>query len=101
MSVGQLLPYVIYVTPVLNAYLLDLSKNVYDIFSVIPETTISRYYQPLSWLPHVTLGKKLDRVQLKQAFEVMQNNFAPFTAKVVEMGLAKVNPHEDVMRYCL
>ena len=100
-SVGQLLPYVIFATPVLNEYLLDLSKSVYDAFSAIPETSISRYYRPLSWLPHVTLGKKLDKVQLQQAFEVMQNNFAPFTAKVVEMGLAKVNPHEDVMRYYL
>ena len=51
-SVGQLLPYVMYATPVLNEYLLDLSKNVYDAFCDIPETTISRYYRPLSWLPH-------------------------------------------------
>ena len=58
-SVGQLLPYVFYVTPVLNEYLLNLSRQVFDCFSDIPETTISRFYQPLSWLPHVTLGKTL------------------------------------------
>ncbi|MBE5959099.1 MAG: 2'-5' RNA ligase family protein [Lachnospiraceae bacterium] len=100
-SVGQLLPYVMFVSPVLNEYLINLSKNIYEAFCDIPETTISRYYRPLSWLPHVTLGKKLDRAQLQKAFEVMQDNFAPFTAKVVEIGLAKVNPHEDVMRFSL
>ena len=33
------------------------------------------------------------------AFDVMRNNFAPFEAKVTGIGLAKVNPHEDVIRY--
>lgn len=30
---------------------------------------------------------------------VMRNNFAPFDANVTGIGLAKVNPHEDVIRY--
>ena len=98
-SIGQLLPYVFYVTPVLNEYLLNLSKQVFDCFSDIPETSISRYYQPLSWLPHVTLGKTLTKEQMRTAFSAMQESFAPFTAMVTEIGLAKVHPHEDVERY--
>lgn len=98
-SVGQLLPYVFYATPVLNAYLLELSRQIYDAFKEIPETSISKFYQPLSWLPHVTLGKTLDKEQMQKAFAEMQNRFAPFTAKVVEIGLARVNPHEDVARF--
>lgn len=97
-SMGQLLPYVFYVTPVLNEYLLDLSKQIFHAFKGISETSISKYYQPSSWLAHVTLGKTLDKEQMKKAFAVMQDSFAPFSAKVVEIGLAKVNPHEDVMR---
>ncbi|MEE1304936.1 MAG: hypothetical protein U0K68_07295 [Agathobacter sp.] len=97
-SVGQLLPYVMYATPVMNKYLLDLSEQVYGVYKNIPETTVSRYYQPLSWLPHVTLGKTLDREQMRRAFEVMQESFSPFSARITEMGLAKVNPHEDVAR---
>ena len=98
-SVGQLLPYVFYATPVMNAYLLKLSDCIYGAFKEIPETSISRYYRPLSWLPHVTLGKTLDKEQMKKAFAVMQESFAPFSAKVVEIGLAKVNPHEDIVRF--
>ena len=100
-SVGQLLPYVMYVTPVMNEYLLDLSKTIFESYKTIPETSFSKYYQPLSWLPHVTIGKTLDRKQMQAAFEVMQDGFAPFTAKVTEIGLAKVNPHEDVKRFRL
>lgn len=98
-SVGQLLPYVMYATPVLNVYLMDLQNKVYSAVKDIPETSVSRFYKPYSWLPHITLGKKLDKEQMMIAFDVMRNNFAPFEAKVTGIGLAKVNPHEDVIRY--
>lgn len=100
-SIGQFLPYVFYALPVMNEYLLELSRQIFDSFKDIPQTSISKYYQPLSWLAHVTLGKKLDKEQMQKAFEVMQESFVPFTAKVVEIGLAKVNPHEDVVKFKL
>lgn len=98
-SMGQLLPYVFYAAPVLNEYLMELSKAVYGAVSCIPETTVSKYYQPMSWLPHITLGKTLDKAQMQTAFSVMQERFAPLTARIAELGLARVNPHEDVMRF--
>ena len=100
-SVGQLLPYVFYLAPVMNDYLWKLSGQVYDVFREIPQTSISKYYQPSSWLPHVTLGKCLTHRQMQTALAAMQDSFVPFTAKVTEIGLAKVNPHEDVMRFLL
>ena len=98
-SVGQLFPYVMYAAPVLKAYLQKLSSQVYEAVRDIEETSISKFYKPGSWLAHVTLGKTLDKDQMKKAFEVMQENFVPFSATVAEIGLAKVNPHEDVVRF--
>ena len=100
-SVGQLLPYVFYTTPVLNAYLQGLSEQIFQTFSLIEETSISKFYRPFSWLPHVTLGKTLTKEQMQKAFSIMQDSFAPFSARCTEIGLAKVNPHEDVIRYHL
>ena len=100
-SVGQFFPYVMYVTPVLCEYLQNIQTRVYNAVSEIDETTVSNFYRPYSWLPHVTIGKKLDDLQMKQAFDVMKDNFVPFKAKVVKIGLAKVNPHEDVMVFDL
>lgn len=100
-SIGQLLPYVMYVTPVLNGYLSDVSLQVYEAVKNIPETSVSKYYRPLSWLPHVTIGKKLDKEQMIKALEVMQEGFVPFEATVTGIGLAKVNPHEDVEKFSL
>ena len=95
-SVGQLLPYVLYATPVLNEMLQDLQEVVYDTFKDIEDTDISRFYQPYSWLPHITLGKKMDKEQMISAIKVMQEKFAPLEAIITKIGLAKVNPHEDV-----
>ena len=100
-SVGQLLPYVCYATPVLNRYLQELSARVNEAVQDIPETSVSRFYKPMSWLPHVTLGKTLDKEQMRTAFCVLQESFFPFEGKVTELGLAKVNPHEDVVRFVL
>ena len=98
-SVGQLLPYVMYTMPVLNAYLQDLSNRIYDSVSDIPETTVSRYYRPYSWMPHVTLGKTLSKEQMQRAFAVVQDKFSIFEAQITELGLAKINPHYDVVRF--
>lgn len=95
-SVGQLAPYVLYATPVLNEMLQDLQEVVYDTFKDIEDTDISRFYQPYSWLPHITLGKKMDKEQMISAIKVMQEKFAPLEAIITKIGLAKVNPHEDV-----
>lgn len=95
-SVGQLLPYVLYATPVLNEMLQDLQEVVYDTFKDIEDTDISRFYQPYSWLPHITLGKKMDKEQMISAVKVIQEKFAPLEAIITKIGLAKVNPHEDV-----
>jgi len=100
-SVGQLFPYVMYVTPVLNEYLMKLQMKVFDAVKNIDETYVSRLYMPYSWLPHVTIGKKLDKDQMNLAFNIMRENFVPFDAKVCGIGLAKVNPHEDIIRYKL
>jgi len=100
-SVGMLLPYVVYATPVLNEYLMELSGKVYEAVADIDEVAVSRYYKPMSWLPHVTLGKTLDSSQMRTAIEVMQKCFTPFETQIVSVGLARVNPHEDIMRFTL
>ncbi|MDE6851987.1 MAG: 2'-5' RNA ligase family protein [Lachnospiraceae bacterium] len=95
-SVGMFFPYVMYLTPVLNSFLLGLSQQIYDVVCNIPEVKVSRFYQPLQWLPHITLGKTLTKEQMSLAFKVMQDGFAPVTGHITRLGLAKTNPHEDL-----
>lgn len=95
-SVGALLPYVLYLTPVLDSYLQELSQQIYAAVSGIQEVHVSRFYRPMQWLPHVTLGKTLTKEQMQIAFAVMQEGFVPFDGEIVRLGLAKTNPHEDI-----
>ena len=60
-SVGEFLPYVIYVTPVLDLHLQQTAEKVYNILAVREDVTISRWYKPYSWLPHSTWGKKREK----------------------------------------
>ena len=97
-SVGMLFPYVMYITPVLNQYLQSLSQTVYDAVCDIEDTSVSKFYRPMQWLPHVTVGKKLTKEEMQIAFSIVQNGFVPFEAEVVEIGLSKTNPHRDLLR---
>ncbi len=98
-SVGVFLPYVIYLTPVLNEYLHGISAIVYENLAEIEGIGISKYYRPFQWLPHTTIGKKLSQKELDKAFEVMQNQFVPFSGTVTKIGLAKTNPYRDIVTF--
>ena len=97
-SVGEFLPYVIYAAPVLNKGLQHLSESIYNHISVREDVSISKCYQPFSWFPHITLGKKLDKEQMVQAFQSMQIHFTPIQGQIVSLGLAETNPHRDIVR---
>ena len=94
-TVGQLMSKVLYVAPYLNEYLQNLEQQVFDCFKDIPDTSISHYYRPFSWLPHITLAKTLNREQMVTAVQLMED-FKRLDVSIVRLGLAKVNPHEDV-----
>ena len=64
----------------------------------IEDIKVNKYYNPSKWFPHVTLGKTLNEEQIRTAFSYVQNHFVPFTGEILELGLAKTNPHEDIVR---
>ena len=120
-SIGVFLPYVMYTTPVLDDYLHNMAVEVYNSINQISgndnevskvdvskdgldnghdssTVNVNKYYNPSKWFPHVTLGKTLDKEQIRVAFSYIQNHFVPFTGEIVELGLARTNPHEDIVR---
>jgi hypothetical protein len=95
-SLGQFLPYVLFLSPVLDEYLFSLCKTMYDAISILEETNVSRFYRPFQWIPHTTIGKKLSPEEMRKGFEVLQKSFGPFSGEVVRIGLAKTNPYRDI-----
>lgn len=95
-SVGSFLPNVIYIAPVLNEYLHQLSVIYNNEVSLHKDIQLDKRYQPFGWFPHTTLAKRLSKEQLQKAFEVMQNQFGTFEGHTVKVGLAKTNPYRDI-----
>jgi 2'-5' RNA ligase len=98
-AVGQFFPYVMYVAPVLNGYLQDMATRIYEAFANEGGVQMSPYYRPYQWVPHVTIGKKLSREEMQKAFGVMQEYFSVFEGEVGKIGLARPNPHRDIVSY--
>jgi hypothetical protein len=98
-SVGQFFPYVLFISPVLNQYLHEISEIVHEEFAKIEDLKFHPQYLPFSWQPHTTVGKKLSQEEMRLAFEVMQKQFAVFQGTTMRIGLAKPNPHRDLALY--
>lgn len=96
-SVGQFFPHVIYIAPVLNVYLHELSSVVYGALERVEDVRISPFYRPFQWLPHTTIGKKLSKEEMQKGFGVLQESFGMFQGDVVKIGLAKTNPYRDIV----
>lgn len=95
-SVGAFFPQVLYVQPVLNEYLHNLSVNISKELAEIEETIVSPYYQPFGWLPHCTIAKQLSKEQMVEAYQVLQQHFVPMNGRVTKIGVARTNPHRDI-----
>ena len=95
-SVGSFLRGTIYIAPVLNEYLYQLSVIYNKEVTAQEGVRIDKRYQHFQWFPHTTLAKHLTKEQLRCAFDVMQNQFGPFAGKVMKIGLAKTNPYRDM-----
>ena len=98
-SVGVFFPHVIYLSPVLDSYLHELSVSIHGTLHEMDNTLIRKYYQPFCWLPHTTIAKKLSQEEMRTAFATLQESFGIFSGEVVRIGLAKTNPYEDIVTW--
>lgn len=89
-------PTVIFIQPVLNEYLHNLSSTIYERIEKISDTKINKYYQPFHWLPHATIAKQLSEEEMRAAFDVLQKSFEMFGGEIVRIELAKKNPYRVI-----
>ena len=89
-------PAVIFIQPVLNEYLHNLSSVIYDSIKDVENTKVSKYYKPFSWIPHATIAKQLSEEEMGKAFDVLQKSFGVFEGEIVRVELAKKNPYRVI-----
>lgn len=100
-SVGAFLPRVLFVEPVLNAYLQNVITDIYKEVTKWEGVVPDERYCPFGWMPHITIGKNLTEDQMQKAFCAMQTSFAPFKGTVIRVGLAKTNPYTNIETFVL
>lgn len=94
-SIG-VFPQVIYLSVVLNEYLHNLSLSIYEGVKSVNDVSFSKFYMPLQWLPHITVGKKLTEEETLIAFQVMQKHFSMFNGTITKIGLSKTKPYKEI-----
>ena len=100
-SIGVFKSSVIFLAPVLNEYLHNLSVNIYESISLVDNISISKYYLPFQWMPHTTIAKKLTKEELITAFQELEKNFTIFSGMIIRISLSKTNPHEEIIGWNL
>ncbi|MBQ8519327.1 MAG: 2'-5' RNA ligase family protein [Agathobacter sp.] len=91
----------VFIQPVLNEYLHNLSSIIYESVIKVPDTIVSKYYRPFSWLPHATIAKQLSEEEMRKAFDTLQKAFGMFEGEVVRVELAKKNPYRVIKSWGL
>lgn len=95
-TVGSFGQSVIYVAPVLNEYLQNLSVRTYEVLQGKDDFVIDKKYKPFNWLPHATIGKTLTIEQQIKAFDTLQRHFVVSESNVIKIGLARTNPFHNL-----
>lgn len=87
---------VLYLTPVLNEYLQELMQEVYNCINEVEGVVVSKYYRPFQWLPHTTIGKRMNEEELIKGFAAVQRRFRIIKGDVVYIGLATASPYKEI-----
>lgn len=96
-SIGVFKSSVIFLAPVLNEDLHNISVSVNKGLSLVEDIAISKFYLPFQWMPHTTIAKKLSREELMIAFQELEKNFTIFSGRITKIGLSSTNPYEDII----
>lgn len=49
-----------------------------------------------TFVPHVSISRKLNEQQTNQAFKILNHYFEPFYGKVIQVALVKTNPYQEI-----
>lgn len=95
-SIGTFSKNTIYLIPVLNKYLQQLSIQINDVVDLLDNHRENNRYKPYHWLPHITIARKLNEKELNIAFDNLNKIFQPLHVKITDIALSKSQPYQDI-----
>ena len=73
-SVGAFFPNVLYLSPVLNTYLQELSEKVYKELLKTADVKVHKCYRPMQWVPHATMERNFLKKRCLQRFRYCRSS---------------------------
>ena len=100
-NIGVFNPLVIYLGPVMNAFLFNACKTVNERLLKYADVGNRGNYLPYRWVPHAAIAVKLTPDALKTAFGIVQERFTAFGATAEKIVLARAVPYEALCSWKL
>ncbi len=103
-SIGIFNPYVLFLSPVVDSYLIGSSQTANDHMLKVSEIGNKGRYIPDNWVPHMAVAMKMEREGLYRGFRKLSEIFTPFRAEIVKMALIKWeedDPYQELAVYDL
>jgi hypothetical protein len=95
-SIGIFNPNVLYIAPVVNKYLLELNEKINELLYNNVDIKLDRYYTGGQWIPHISLGVKLDKGELINGINALINNFQIISANINKIALEECEPLKEI-----
>jgi 2'-5' RNA ligase len=91
---------VLFLTPAITQDLMDVHWDFHQLLGDL-KMHPHAYYQPDRWVPHSTVAQNVEEGMVGKAFDVLRKSFKPVSGKLVEMGLVRFRPVENIGVYRL
>src|SRR4051812_5977590 len=91
---------VLFLTPAITQDLMDVHWDFHQMLGDL-KMHPHAYYQPDRWVPHSTIAQNVEDAMAGKAFDVLRKSFKPISGKLVEMGLVRFRPVENIGVYPL
>ena len=101
-SIGAFQPAVLFLSPVVDAWLIESSQTANDRMLRVSEIGNKGRYIPGTWVPHMAVAMKMDREGLYRGFARLSEIFTPFRAEIDKMALIKWeedDPYQELAVY--
>ncbi|GBU27450.1 hypothetical protein R84B8_00982 [Treponema sp. R8-4-B8] len=92
-SIGMFNPNVLFLLPIMNDYLIESNKKISKIIKTNDKILLDKNYIENQWIPHISLGVKLNKNELINGIKILVEYFEVETNKI---GLVKCNPYRNI-----
>ena len=103
-SIDVFNPVVLFLAPIMNAYLLESCRIANDQMLRVCEIGNQGRYLPDAWVPHIAVAMKMEKDGLYRGFNKLSELFSPFDAEIDRMVLIRwerENPYQELAVYDL